>query len=147
MDAAESGQRIIVGVDGSESSVDALRHAARLAAALAVPLEAVVVWSYPPLATPGAMQTWSPEQEAHATLDATITSAFGADPPAALGRRVMAGPTAPTLIRESAGAGMLVLGSRGHGGFVGLLLGSVSTACAQYASCPVLIVHSPQQAA
>ena len=146
MDAAESGQRIIVGVDGSESSVDALRHAARLASALAVPLEAVVVWSFPPLTTTGAMQTWSPEQEAHTTLDTAITSAFGDDPPP-LGRRVIAGPTAPTLIRESSGAGMLVLGSRGHGGFVGLLLGSVSTACAQYAACPVLIVHSPRQAA
>lgn len=51
------------------------------------------------------------------------------------------GGAAKVLLNQSAGAQMLVVGSRGHGGFIGLLLGSVSAACAEHARCPVLIVH------
>jgi Universal stress protein family. len=51
------------------------------------------------------------------------------------------------LIEESAHASMLILGSRGHGGFVGMLLGSVSAACAEHAHCPVLVMHGAERAA
>jgi nucleotide-binding universal stress UspA family protein len=64
-----------------------------------------------------------------------------------LSTKTLHGPPARTLIEESRNAFMLVLGSRGHGGFAGLLLGSVSTACAQHAHCPVLIMHGPTPAA
>lgn len=140
MDEQTASQRIIVGVDGSPSSVQALRQAERLATALGATIEAVCVWSYPPMAG-SYVQGWSPEAEAMSTIDEAVARAFGDRPPHGLERRVIPGPPAPALIGESKGAGMLVLGSRGHGGFAGLLLGSVSTACAQYAHCPVLIVH------
>jgi nucleotide-binding universal stress UspA family protein len=49
------------------------------------------------------------------------------------------------LVDESRSADLLVVGSRGHGGFPGLLLGAVSQQCAQHAACPVVIVHKPEE--
>jgi nucleotide-binding universal stress UspA family protein len=66
---------------------------------------------------------------------------FGGDRPAGLVTRVEQGGAARILIDVSQGANLLVVGSRGHGGFAGLLLGSVSSACAEHAACPVLVVH------
>ncbi len=134
--------RIVVGVDGSSSSVAALRYAARMATALDAPLEAVIIWSYPAFADPYLLAHWSPEEDAEETLAAAISLAFDEDPPEHLVRTVLAGSPAPLLIDLSKTSAMLVLGSRGHGGFVGMLLGSVSAACAQHAHCPVLIVHT-----
>ena len=54
------------------------------------------------------------------------------------------GAAADVLIMESHGADLLVVGSRGHGGFTSMLLGSVSMHCAMHASCPVTVVHSPE---
>ena len=58
--------------------------------------------------------------------------------------RLVQGHPRSTLIEESKSADMLVLGRRGHGGFGGLLLGSVSSACVAHAHCPVLVVHGPE---
>ena len=82
----------------------------------------------------------SPQEDATDILDRAIEDAFDDDPPD-LTRQVIAGPPSRTLIELSADSAMLVLGSRGHGGFAGLLLGSVSAACGEHAYCPVLIVH------
>lgn len=142
MDATAEHDRILVGVDGSSSSIDALRHAARLAEALGAPLEVVTTWTYPLLYDPEtALTGWSPQTDAHETLDRAVRDAFGKTPPIGLTRTVLFGPAARTLIEESATSGMLVVGSRGRGGFTGLLLGSVSAACAEHAQCPVLVVR------
>lgn len=133
--------RIVVGVDGSQSSVAALRYAARMAKALREPLHVVTTWTAPPIDPYMAIE-WSPAEYARETLDETIDQAFGEKPPHDLTRDVLLGSAARTLIGLSDSASMLVLGSRGHGGFVGLLLGSVSAACAEHAHCPVLIVHT-----
>ncbi|MET0828178.1 MAG: universal stress protein [Microbacterium sp.] len=133
---------ILVGVDASASSIAALRKAAELASALDAPIEAVTVW-HSPATFDGtfAAQVWSPETEAQEVLTASISKAFPDGPPERFTSTIIPGPTASTLIDKSRDAGMLVLGSRGRGGFRGLLLGSVSAACAQHAHCPVLIMH------
>jgi nucleotide-binding universal stress UspA family protein len=137
-----TARTILVGVDASASSVAALRKAAELAAALDAPIEAVTVW-HAPATFDGtfAAEVWSPEAEAQEVLNASLAAAFPDGPPADLTATIIPGPTASSLIEKSRGAGMLVLGSRGRGGFRGLLLGSVSAACAQHARCPVLIMH------
>lgn len=133
--------RIVVGVDGSASSIAALRYGARIAEAFDAPLEAVTTWTFPPYADAYLVARWSPEEEAEAVLDRAIEDAFAGDPPDGLTRTIVAGPAARTLVELSKSCGMLVLGSRGRGGFVGLLLGSVSATCAEHAHCPVVVVH------
>ncbi len=138
--------RIVVGVDGSEHSIAALRWANRLAPALDCTIDAVIVWTYP---TPMGVETVvfpEPslfEESARATLDAAVNAAFGEHRPSSLTRRVVEGYPAGRLLELAEGAEMLIVGSRGHGGLVGALLGSVSTRCAEHAKCPVLVVHEP----
>lgn len=134
--------RVIVGVDGSKPSIAALRYAARMAAAFDAPLEAVTTWAYPAFSEPYVLVEWAPEEDAKAVLDAAITQAFGDAAPENLTRTVLPGPAAKTLIGLSRHCNTLVLGSHGHGGFVGMVIGSVSAACAAHAHCPVVIVRS-----
>lgn len=137
-------RRIVVGVDGSESSVAALRRAAEVATALGAALEAVMTWEHPVMLGPNYQNTtWSPQEDAEKILAVAVEEAFAGDAPGNLTQRLRRGPPARTLIDESEHAYMLVLGSRGRGGFAGLLLGSVSAACAAHARCPVLVVHAP----
>jgi nucleotide-binding universal stress UspA family protein len=133
--------RIVVGVDGSESSINALRFAVRTAKAFGTSLEAVAVWNYPAGAEVALLADWSPERDAREILAIVAEAVFKGDRPSWFSTVAKRGSAARVLIEESIGAEMLVLGSRGHGGFIGLLLGSVSTACAEHARCPVLIVH------
>lgn len=133
--------RVVVGVDGSGPSVGALRHAARLAQALDADLDAVTVWRLPPSYPVGPVPGWSPVPGAQKALDSTVELAFGGTPPARMTAQLLEGPIARTLIDYSRDAQMLVVGSRGHGGFAGMILGSVSSACAEYAHCPVLVWH------
>lgn len=135
--------RLLVGVDGSPSSIHALRYAARLAKAFEGTIEAVSIWEFPMTSGYHPVLDWSPEADAESILADAIDLAFGATPPYHLSTSVSPGPIAKTLIDRSRHADLLVLGSRGHGGFVGLLLGSVSTTCVQHAHCPVLIVRTP----
>ncbi|MHA7985242.1 universal stress protein [Rathayibacter sp. CAU 1779] len=134
--------RIVVGVDGSEQSIVALRQADRLSRLLGARIEAVSTWSYPVAMSPYALSMEpSFEEIAVQALDEALTEAYGSDRPALLTTVVQYGHPAQVLIERSTGAEMLVLGSRGRGGFAGLLLGSVSSECAAHANCPVLIVR------
>lgn len=133
---------VIVGVDGSDASIDALRRAARISSALGLHLKAVTAWQYPLMfGTYVPDVNWSPEDDARATMETAIDGAFEDELPQDMSTCVRKGTPAQVLIEESRHAEMLVLGSRGHGGFAGLLLGSVSSACAERSHCPVLIIH------
>ena len=146
--ASPADPRIVVGIDGSESSVKALQEARRVAEALKVRLEAVAVWqnSHSMYDFYASQSGWTPEKQIEKLLEDAAESAFGADRPANFTMTMLQGNNpAKAMIKHSAGAEMLVLGSRGHGGFSGLLLGSVSTACVAHAQCPVLIVHHKDQ--
>jgi nucleotide-binding universal stress UspA family protein len=145
--ADQAGPRIVVGVDGSESSRQALRWAQRLAGAAGARIEAVIGWQYPVATGWGAGSMpldYDLEKEMEKVLTDTVDAVFGADRPTDLKLTVTEGHPASVLLQHSAGALMLVVGSRGHGGFLGLLLGSVSAHVAEHAHCPVLVVHGDQ---
>lgn len=139
--------RVVVGVDGSEPSKQALRWAQFIARTTASTLEVVAAWQpYTAYGWMGAGMApmpadWDPAQDAEKALTATIDEVFGEQRPAGLQLIVREGYAAQVLLEASDGARMLVIGSRGHGGFSGLLLGSVSAACTEHATCPVLVLH------
>ncbi len=136
-------RRVVVGVDGSDSSIAALHWAARVGGALGLGIDAVVSWLYPAsFAMAGGIDNWDPATDAHTALDTALTTAFGTEHPAGLRRLVQEGHAAQVLLEASAGAELLVVGSRGHGGFTGLLLGSVSMQCVTHGTCPVVVVHA-----
>lgn len=139
--------RIIVGVDGSDSSLAALARAAQLAAALDTPLEAIMTWDYPVMLDAFYPPAWSPQEDAEKVLATAVEETFDGALPPRFTQTAIQGASARVLIEQSAHASMLVLGTRGHGGFTGMLLGSVSAACAEHAQCPVLIMHTPAQTA
>lgn len=145
---ASAPLRIVVGVDGSDQSKLALRWAATLADASGSSLDAVAVWHIPTTFGWGYLgfpeDAWTPEGAAEKFLAETIDEVFGDGRPPGLQLVVREGNAARVLLKESEGATMLVLGSRGHGGFSGLLLGSVSSECAEHAHCPVLVVHGEE---
>jgi nucleotide-binding universal stress UspA family protein len=74
-------------------------------------------------------------------LDKAITEVVGDATDVRVERKTVEGMAAQVLVEEADGADLLVVGSRGHGGFAGLLLGSVSQQCAQHAACPVVIIR------
>jgi nucleotide-binding universal stress UspA family protein len=136
---------IVVGYDGSEESGHALDKALAIARAGDGTLEVVTVSHVPvfyggyPLGV-----SWSPVDDARAAAHGALSARFGEEIPDWVSVHGAEGSAAKILIDASEGAEMLVVGSRGHGGFAGLLLGSVSSACAEHAHCPVLVVH-PQK--
>lgn len=134
---------IIVGVDGSESSKNALRWAARLAPSLNATIHAIVAWEYPIVfgLEGGIPGIWKPDETAKEILSNTLDSVFGKERPTGLKGSISQGHPTFVLLDASEGAEMLIVGSRGLGGFAGLLLGSVSSSCAEHAKCPVLVVH------
>jgi len=134
---------ILVGVDGSDGSVAALRYAGELAKAMHATLRVVITWEYPDFGVAYPAAEWEPDLKAAEVLSAAIGQAFDGTPPSRLRQEVVQGQAAPTLIDESKHARMLVVGARGAGGFARLLLGSVSEACARHAHCPVLVVRDP----
>jgi nucleotide-binding universal stress UspA family protein len=140
--------RIVVGVDGSAASKDALRWAHRQAALTASELTAVAVWSYATMSYP-SMSAYLPtvgdldlEGDARLMLEHTVKRVLG-DVPVRMA--VLEGHPADVLLRLSEGADLVVVGCRGHGGFVGALLGSVSQHLVSGARCPVVVIrHSTE---
>lgn len=124
-----------------------MRWAGFLAHVTGCTVQAVTAWQ--PLAAYGwggfdwtvAADDWNPAQDAEKCLVDAVTAAFGEQHPPALEMTAQQGSAAKVLLEVASDARMLVVGSRGHGGFAGLLLGSVSAACAEHATVPVLVVH------
>ena len=140
--AGSKPQRIVVGVDGSEESLEALRWAVEYARNVGGSLTAVKTWHYP-----WAMQT-APAQVDSNTTDQTrqeLDDAFaksGVDTEGVeVERRALEGHPSLVLLKESASADLLVVGSRGHSAFTGMLLGSVSNQLVNSAECPVVVVR------
>lgn len=139
--------RIVVGVDGSPSSREALRWAARQAALTGGTVRALTSWDYPQYH--GALG-WLPpssgdeealETRAREDLNRCVEETLGARPSADVRTEVHYGTPASVLLRATRDASLLVVGSRGLGGFAGLLLGSVAQHCVQHAACPVVVVR------
>lgn len=133
--AAAGRQRIVVGVDGSEGAGRALAWAVAEARCRDALLEIVTGWSYEPPDTLGEFSG-----RAQGTIDQALAHARELDPQVEAKGTVVHVGAAEALVGESQGADLLVVGSRGRGGFAGLVLGSVSQQCALHASCPVVIV-------
>jgi nucleotide-binding universal stress UspA family protein len=132
---------IVVGVDGSEASLRALARAVDLARSLNTRLQIVTTWKHFAEYTDVGVVAWSPEHDAQEILVDAARPQFGSTLPEWVTATALEGGAAQRLIELSEDADMLVVGSRGHGGVVGLLLGSVSSACAEKAHCSVLVVH------
>ncbi len=139
---------VVVGVDGSPASAMALAWAARYAKAVGATLRAVLAWHYPAAAGPApigvapASVTADVERTRHEELDKAIAATLGDSPAIEVERKVAYGHPSQVLIEASRDADLLVVGSRGHGGFTGMLLGSVSTHCVTHAACPVTVVRT-----
>ena len=134
--------RIVVGVDGSDSAQAALRWAIRQASLTGARVEAVIAWHYP------TVYGWDPagidadfEGIAGRVLTEALAAATGLGPDVRVVPLVTEGLTADVLLHAAKGADLLVLGSRGHGGLSSALLGSVSLHCVLHARCPVLVVR------
>ena len=132
---------IVVGVDGSAPSILALRWAGALAPLLKARIRAVTCWQFQIAVGTFTPVIWDPEEEARKICAAAVDKAFDGVPPAGLELVAFQGSAAKVLVEESRSARMVVVGSRGHGGFEGLLLGAVSAAVAEHAKCPVLVAH------
>ena len=135
--------RIVVGYDGSPSAGAAALYAAQLAPLMDADLRLVVAWKSPLSIGGFPLSGWSQESTAQRSAGSVGRKLFEGEPPEWYSACAIEGDTARVLIEDSAGSSMLVVGSRGHGGIAGRLLGSVSAECAAHAACPVLITHGP----
>lgn len=135
--------RIVVGVDGSDSSVRALDWAARQAELTGHVIEVITTWEWPTNYgwTVPLPEGWDPQADTTKTLDRILDQLRQAHPRVRVRPRVVEGHPAPVLIEASRGAELLVVGSRGHGEFAGMLLGSVGEHCVTHAHCPVLVAR------
>ena len=139
---------IIVGIDGSSHSVRALEWALNEAASrharltvLTVHSVAVSGWSGNPILLPGDAEDQEKARQAAEELTLKAASQLGEAKPASVTVRAIIGFPAEELIKASGDADLLVVGSRGAGGFTKLIVGSVSSQVVHYATCPVVVVR------
>ena len=142
---------IVVGVDGSAASIAALRWAADEARMRGDDVRVLHAWARP--MAHSALDTVSPielgfdfEAAATESLQRSIAEAGLDGSTVTVRPEIVHAGAAEALVRASAGADLLVVGSRGRGGFTGLLLGSVSRQCAHHSKCPVVIFRPPAAA-
>lgn len=138
---------IVVGVDGSEGSKHALAWAAEEARLRHVPLTVLLTWQLPATFYTGAVWVGMDSEViddlrklAQQRLDDVCSELASLLEDVDVERRVVEGATAHSLIEAAEDADLLVVGTRGHGGFAGLLLGSVSQQCAHHSPCPIVII-------
>lgn len=134
-------RRILVGIDGSESSMQALDWALVQAEQTGASVSVVTAWHLPaswgwgaPIPPPDM-----PRDDAEDMLEKSLEPVRKLHPNLSIDSQVVEGHPAPMLVEASRTADLLVVGSRGHGEFAGMLLGSVSEHCATNAHCPVLV--------
>lgn len=143
--------KIVVGVDGSAAAAAALRWALAEARLRGAELRVVHAWHLP-LLPGGETSAADPEyvllrrRDAEDLLAQALADLGSESEAVAVETVAVEGRAASALVREAADADLLVVGSRGRGGFAELLLGSVSHECAQHAPCPVAIVRAPVEA-
>ncbi|CAM5646883.1 universal stress protein [Kitasatospora aureofaciens] len=137
--------RIVVGVDGSPASEEALRWAVDYARAVGGTVDAVTAWEYPAFygwgGTTVPPEAYNPEELAGKTLTESVAKVIGQDAGVPIREGVVPGNAAGALLQAAKGAAVLVVGSRGRGGFSGVLLGSVSRHVTEHAPCPVVVVR------
>jgi nucleotide-binding universal stress UspA family protein len=145
---------IVVGVDGSEASRDAIRWAAEEARLRSTSLVAVYAWSFippQPIGDPGMLavpvsdlpgQLDAEKDAARAALDAAVDEVLGGEQGVEVERKLAEGDAGDVLVDESADAELLVVGSHGRSGFKAAILGSVSRHVVAHASCPVVVVKT-----
>jgi nucleotide-binding universal stress UspA family protein len=144
----EDRGKIVVGVDGSKASVHALRIAVRLAPVLNAEVYAVACWEFPMMGVgeegyvPPDFETI--EAAERQRLAEAVASALGTELPDGFHQGLVHGPARTKLLEAGAGADMMIVGRRGHGGLFGMHLGSVSSACVSHAECPVLVVPAEE---
>jgi nucleotide-binding universal stress UspA family protein len=161
---------VVVGIDGSEGSSKALAWAAQEARMRRAILRVVHAWRLPRLGNAASLEEGLPAEragltvrdekvyedfrsevasmssgepgEAEALVASQISAVLGPSPDIALERSVKEGRASRVILEAAEDADLVVVGSRGREGFVGLLLGSVSSQVAHHSRCPVTIVHS-----
>ena len=143
MTDAKSPSLIVVGVDGSPLAETALQYAIEEARIRHADLH--VTYAYPVMASPLTGSTGKDyyeqvEAEAKEFMQRIIAAAPSVDGVKVEWSAVPGNPS-EVLIEASRGAALLVVGSRGVGGFMGLLMGAVSTQCVHYSHCPVLVIR------
>jgi len=135
---------IVVGVDGSAASADALRWAARQAELTGAELRAVSSWRWPNYITvrpPGIDLATDTERTLNEVVDVALAGFDGLT----VTRHVIEGPPGPALLALSQNAELLVVGAKGRAAFPGMLLGSVAEYCVRNGHCPVVVVRAGDQ--
>lgn len=147
---------IVVGVDGSDASGDALRWAAEEARLRSSSLVAVHAWSFvppQPIGDPGMLampagdlpgQLDAESEAARISLDNAVAGILGADAGVEVERKLVEGDAGEVLVAESKEAELVVVGSHGRSGFKAAILGSVSRHVVDHAACPVVVVKTPR---
>jgi nucleotide-binding universal stress UspA family protein len=138
---------IVVGIDGSPNSQRALDWAMKEAAVQHAPLTVIALhevmkssWTGSPVTFPADMPLLEKLRQSADELTQKAASGLGSDRPASVNVRVLNGFAAKELIDASQDADLVVVGTRGGGGFARLMMGSVSSQVVHHAACPVVVV-------